>query len=142
MKDALLGTWRLVSATETTDKGEQSDAFGRDPIGLLTYTADGRMTAMISNGGRKLLSTVEYITARVEERAEAFATFAAYAGTYTLETDRVIHHVQVAWLENWVGTDQIRTIVKLQDDELVLRSPPFPKGSATVTTVLVWQRLR
>jgi Lipocalin-like domain len=142
MKDALVGTWKLVSATETTEKGEQSDAFGRNPIGFITYTPDGRMMAIISNGGRKPLSTIEYIKAPVEERAESFATFAAYAGTYTLEINRVIHHVQVAWLENWVGTDQIRTIVKLQDNELILRSPPSPRGSVMVTAVLVWHRWR
>ena len=142
MKDALVGTWKLVSATETTEEGEQSDAFGRNPIGFLTYTGDGRMIAIISNGGRKPLSTIEYTTAPVEERAEAFATFAAYAGTYTLETNRVTHHVQVAWLENWVGSDQIRTVVKHQDDQLILRSPPFQIAGKTVTAELTWQRLK
>ena len=143
MKDALVGTWKLVSATETTEKGEQSDAFGRKPIGFLTYTAEGRMMGIISHAGRKPLSVPDHIAAApVEERAEAFATFGAYAGTYTLETDRVIHHVDAAWLENWVGTDQVRIVAKLQGDQLILRTNPYLSRGSTVTTELVWQRVR
>ena len=139
-KEALIGTWKLVSATDTTERGVIRDTFGPNPTGFLTYTADGRMMGIISNGGRKPLSTIDYTAAPVEERAEAFVTFGAYAGTYTLEKGRVIHHVQAAWLENWVGTDQIRTIVKLEGDELILRASSASSGGATVTTVLVWQR--
>jgi len=139
-KEALIGTWKLVSATDTTEKGEKSDAFGSGAVGFLTYTADGRMMAIISNGGRKPLSVPDYIAAPAEERAEAFTTFSAYAGTYSLESGRVVHHVQVASLQNRVGTDMVRTIVKLQDDQLVLRTPPFLKGGRLVTTELTWQR--
>ena len=143
MKDTLVGTWRLLSATETTEKGEQSDLFGRNPTGFLTYTADGRMMGIISHAGRKPLSVPDHISAApAEERAEAFATFVAYAGTYTQETDRVIHHVQAAWLENWVGTDQVRIIAKLQADQLILRTRPYLSRGRTVTSELVWQRLK
>ncbi len=141
-KETLVGTWKLVSATDTTDKGEVKDAFGSGAIGFLTYTADGRMMAIISHGGRKPLTVPDYIAAPAEERAAAFATFTAYAGTYTLESGRVIHHVQVASLQNRVGTDQVRTVVKLQGDELILRTPPILRGGRMVTTELIWQRLK
>lgn len=141
-KNALIGTWKLVSATDTTEKGEKSDAFGTGAVGFLTYTADGRMMAMISHGGRKPLSINDRIAAPAGERAEAFATFIAYAGTYTLEKDRVIHHVQVALLQNLVGSDQVRTLVKLEGDRLVLRTPSLLKAGRMVTTELTWQRLK
>lgn len=48
-KADLVGTWKLVSATETTKKGEVRAAYGwQNPAGLLTYTADGRMKHRIS----------------------------------------------------------------------------------------------
>lgn len=139
-KEMLVGTWKLVSSTDTAEKGETRDTFGPNPTGFLTYTADGRMVAIISKGGRKPLSTIDYITAPVEERAEAFATFAAYAGIFTIEGDQVTHHVQISSLQNRVGTDLVRTILKLDGDQLILRTPPGPRGGVTVTTVLVWQR--
>jgi hypothetical protein len=141
-KDALIGTWKLVSATDTTDTSETRDTFGQNPTGFLTYTADGRMMGIISNGGRKPLSTLDYVAAPEDERAAAFATFAAYAGTYTLDANRVIHHVQIAWLQNLVRTDLVRTILKLDGDQLILRAPPSLRGGIQATTVLVWQRVK
>src|SRR5712692_6100263 len=107
-KDALVGTWKLISATNTTEKGEViEDAYCRNPTGLLTYTADGRMMAIITNGGRKRLSADSF-SALVEERAKAFATLLAYAGRYTVTSDKVIHHIEVAWTPNLVNTDRVR----------------------------------
>lgn len=141
MKDALVGTWKLVSAMETTEKGGSRDAFGRNPTGFLTYTSDDRMIGMISHGGRKRLSVPDYVNAPPAERAEAFATFLAYAGTYKIEGTRLIHHVEASWLENSVGTEQVRSIVKLEGDQLLLRTPPYLKGGRMVTAELIWQRL-
>lgn len=142
MKDALVGTWELVSATETTEKGESRDAFGRNPTGFLTYTNDDRMIGMISHADRKPLSIPDYVGAPPAERAEAFATFLAYAGTYKLEGNRVIHHVEASWLENSVGTEQVRSIVKLKGDQLLLRTPPYLKSGKMVTAELLWQRVK
>lgn len=97
---------------------------------------------MISHGDRKPLSIPDYVGAPPEERAEAFATFLAYAGTYKIEGSRVIHHVEASWLENSVGTEQVRTIVKLEGDQLLLRTPPYLKGGKMVTAELLWQRVK
>lgn len=142
MKRALVGTWKLVSVRETTENGESRDAFGRNPKGFLTYTNDDRMMGMISHGQRKPLSTPDYINAPPAERAEAFSTFLAYAGTYKIEGSRLIHHVEASWLENSVGTEQVRTIVKLEGDQLVLRTPPLLEGGRRVIFELIWQRLK
>ncbi len=32
----------------------------------------------------------------------------AYSGAYTVEVDRVVHHVDLSWNEAWSGTDQVR----------------------------------
>jgi Lipocalin-like domain len=137
----LVGTWKLVSATEGTGKGEKRDLFGRNPTGFLTYTADGRMMAIIANGSRKPLSVNDFFGAPADERAEAFSTFAAYAGRYTREGDTVIHHVEIASIQNFVGTDLVRTIVALQSGRLTLRTPPTKRGGAKVTAEVVWERI-
>jgi lipocalin-like protein len=49
---SVVGTWKLVSVASTTDKDETNKAaLGQHPSGLLTYTADGRMMAIISDDG-------------------------------------------------------------------------------------------
>ena len=142
-RDALIGTWKLVSARDTTDKGEIRDAFGRNPTGFLTYTADGRMVGIITFDNRKPLSVPDIISAPAEERAASFSTLIAYAGTYTFAGDRVIHHVEAAWMQNYVKTDQVRYIVRFQGDHLTLRTPPFLKGGVQIANEeLVWERMK
>ena len=132
-ENPLVGTWKLVSAKDTTDKGEVKDAFGPNPTGFLTYTADGRMMGIITNGGRKPLSINDSRSAPAEERAEAFSTMIAYAGRYTYTGDKVIHHVEISYMQNNVNTDQVRYIVKLEGNRLILRTPSKLE--------LVWERL-
>ena len=135
MKESLVGTWKLVSATETNEKGEVKGSYGPNPIGFLTYTADGRMSVVGGDSRRKPLSLP---TASTEERAGAFDTFFAYAGRYTVSGDRVIHHIEVCSVQAFVNTDQVR-YVTLHGDRLSMRGG-FVGGS--VTYAAVWERLK
>jgi hypothetical protein len=141
-KADLVGTWKLISATDTTDKGQViKDAYGINPTGFLTYTAEGRMMAIITDGGRKPLSVLDRVSAPTSERAMAFATLVAYGGRYTVSGDKVVHHVEVSGMQNIVNTDLVRTIVKLEGKRATLRTPPFLRGGAQITEELVWERI-
>ncbi len=142
--EKLIGTWKLVSAKITTDTGEVRDAWGPNPVGFLTYTADGRMSAILTLSSRKPLSVSDFISAPEGERAVAFATMTAYAGRYTLAGDKVIHHVEAASMPNDVGADLERMIVALDSDRLVLRvAKPYLRGGLMVRSQeLVWERMK
>lgn len=138
-QDSLMGTWKLVSASASSDGHIISDPFGPEATGLITYTADGRMMAVISYGGRKPLSG-DRISSPEAERAEAFSTFFAYAGKYSVNGDEVVHHVEVASVQNWVNTDLVRRVT-FEGNRLTLRTPPVSVGGKMRTTDLVWERL-
>jgi Lipocalin-like domain len=134
----LVGTWKLVSASSTTSKGEQIDPpYGLNPVGFLTYTADGRVTALISYGGRKALSGS---AGTIEEQAEAFKTFLAYAGRYTLTGDKITHTIEISSIQNYVDRDLIRSI-KFEGDQIKLVTPPTLVNGKVQTVELIWQRL-
>src|SRR5580704_10937959 len=139
--DNLVGTWKLVSASSTTSAGVRSETpYGASPAGFLTYTDDGRMTSVISYGGRKPLSFGRGGAAQVEEQAEAFKTFLAYAGRYALSDDQISHHVEVSSIQNWVDKDLVRQI-KFQGDRITLVTPPTAVNGEIQTVKLIWQRL-
>jgi hypothetical protein len=119
-KADLVGTWKLISATETTKKGEvRTEAFGKNSAGLITYTADGLVMAIITNG----------------------ATSTAYAGRYTLDGDKVIHHIEVASLQNIVNTDLVR-LIKLKGNSLSLRTINMAIAGAEIAyREFVWERI-
>jgi hypothetical protein len=111
VNQSLVGTWKLVSGKTTTVSDNESTAlYGQRPAGLITYTLEGRMSAIITADGRKPLSVADRVAAPLEERAEAFATLIAYAGRYSVSGDKVTHHIEVSSFQNWVGTDQSRFI--------------------------------
>jgi hypothetical protein len=143
--DSLVGTWKLLSASTRTSSGERDGApYGVDPVGFLTYTADGRVTALISYGGRKRLSVLPVgggTQSQIEEQADAFKTFLGYAGRYTLTGDKVIHHIEISSIQNYVGKDLART-VKFEDDRITLLTPPTSVNGKIQTVELIWQRMR
>jgi hypothetical protein len=137
MIDPLVGVWRLVSASSTTSTGERNETpYGPHPVGFLTY-GDGRVNAFISYDGRKSLSIGG---GTAEEQAEAFKTFLAYAGRYTLDRDKVIHHVEISSIQNYVHRDLVRG-VKFEGDQIALLTPPTRINGKLQTVELIWQRL-
>lgn len=141
-EESIVGPWKLVSVAAATDKGEVDKAvLGQNPSGLLTYTADGRMMAIISDDGRKPLSVADRVAAPAQERAQAYSTFMAYAGRYTFTCDKVVTHVEVASLQNWVNTDQTR-FVRLKGDRLYVRNTPQLRGGVMITIESTWERTK
>jgi Lipocalin-like domain len=135
--DKLVGVWKLISASSKTSSGERNETpYGSSPVGFLIYTADGR-TAMISYDGRKSLSMGG---GTLEEQAEAFKTFLAYAGRYTLSGDKVTHHVEISSIQNYVDRDLVRSVT-FKGDQIVLVTPPTRVNGRIQTIELVWQRL-
>jgi hypothetical protein len=94
----------------------------------------------MSHAERRLLSVVDRASAPPSERAEAFATFLAYAGRYTVVGGTVVHHVEVASVQNWVDTDLVRSMV-LRGNHLILRNASASLGGQPQVFELVWERL-
>jgi hypothetical protein len=136
----LLGTWKLRSLTvDYLDTGDTIEPYGAHPCGYLTYGTDGRMQAIIVHENRKAPG------GPVPTDAEMIALFAgmgAYAGGYTIDGNRVSHHVDVSWIQSWTGTMQVREF-QLEGDQLRLRSLPAPDplDGRQVTATAVWTKL-
>ena len=139
--EQLYGTWRLVRFGRiAAATGERSEDFGKHPSGYLTYTRDGRMIAVLVKEGRKKFADLSKATDA--ERAELFNGVVAYAGKFTLDGNRVTHHVDVSWNETWTGTEQIRNIT-LEGRKLFIRSEPRASGydGKLVTAEIEWEKV-
>ena len=77
------------------------------------------------------------------EKVKLQGSMFAYAGTYTADGEKVVHHVDISWNQNWTGTDQVR-FYKLDGDTLTITSAPsrnFTDGREG-RSILVWERLK
>jgi hypothetical protein len=103
----LIGTWRLVSNTlEEVASGRKTDLMGKDPIGFISYGADGRMMILQVRSDR---AKPRGVVPTPTEAEALFKSFLGYAGTYSISGNTITHHVDVSWNETWTGTDQVRT---------------------------------
>ena len=90
----LLGTWKLKSyVREVAATGERYNERGEHPNGYLSYAADGRMYAMITWDNR---ANPHDMVPTNEERIRLYGTMISYAGNYTMDAEKVIHHVDVS----------------------------------------------
>ncbi|QIE26595.1 Lipocalin-like domain protein (plasmid) [Caballeronia sp. SBC1] len=132
-----LGTWKLQSfTTEDVETGQKTDMFGAHPSGYLSYGPDGRMCALLVKEGRKVPDTLVPTDA---ERVELYSGFIAYAGTYSIEGDKVSHHIDASWNQAWTGTTQVRQF-KIDGNALYIRTLPAkdPLSGKDTSAVLVW----
>jgi hypothetical protein len=118
----LVGTYRLVSAQGTTGDGAVDDLFGADPVGYMTYTADGYMFTLLMHADRPNMVAGDILGGSVEERAAAFSSASSFVGRYRTDGDRVTYDLVAATYPNWVGTTQLRHFT-FDGDRLVLNTP-------------------
>jgi hypothetical protein len=103
----LIGTWRLVSNTlEEIASGRKTDLMGKDPIGFISYGANGRMMILQVRSDR---AKPQGAVPTPPEAEALFKSFLGYAGTYSISGNTITHHVDLSWNESWTGTDQVRT---------------------------------
>ena len=120
LPDRWVGTWRLVSETLVDETGAPAGSLFTDTVGKLTYTPRGDVWALVGSS-TDATSAVWYTgTAEVRRRAGV-----------------VVHHVQYASIQAWIGTDLVRGYeFSAHDKRLTLSAEVTPE----LTDVLEWRR--
>jgi hypothetical protein len=140
-ENPVLGTWKLKSfVREVTATGEKINQMGERPSGYISYSADGRMYAILTADNR---IKPEAANPTPDERAKLHQTMMAYAGMYTAQADKVIHHVDISWNGAWTGTDQVR-FYKIEGNTLTITAAPnkSPIDGREGHSVIVWEKVK
>jgi len=90
---------------EDLETGAQQDALGPDPVGMITYSTDGRVTVLVLKRDRKAPAD---LIPTSNEKIALYDSMFAYAGTFTVDQEKVVHHIDMSWNQAWTGTHQIR----------------------------------
>lgn len=140
--EALLGSWVLVDFTVSVDDGRPPlQPLGADARGLVVYSPDGWMSAVLSRGDREAVSDSLEEAARADAatKAAAFDTYLSYAGRWHLEGDVVHHTLALALVPGMVGRT-LRRRVQLDGDRMTLAYPRPTRSGAVATYTLTWRR--
>jgi Lipocalin-like domain len=104
---------------------------------LATLEMAGCMRSLL----RKIVRSPEPVLLTDEEKVKLLESMSAYAGTYTADGEKVVHHVDTSWNGSWTGTDQVR-FYKLDGDTLTITTAPLTVFSGEeVKMVLVWKKV-
>ena len=131
-KDDLLGAWSLEEWYIESDDGGRSHPMGRDAEGVIMYTGDGYMSAIVHARNRRLPADRPSDT----ERLGAFASYVNYAGRWDVDGDAVIHTVEHALNPNMQGHTITRTVDHAGTRMTFTGATPGSPGAH----VIVWKR--
>jgi hypothetical protein len=117
-REDLLGIWRLVSVETPTRAGGIEHPFGRAPTGTIVYLANGSMAVHIDGSD------------------EAAGRLRAYAGSWRIEGDRVVHEVEAS-VEPELRGVRLERRAELEGDRLVYRTV---EAQGSGHPVVIWRR--
>jgi len=137
---SLVGTWRITSYSMITlETNEMSRPFGEHPIGYIQYSPGGHVVVFLSAGEIPNASSPYSDADRVAIHSRICG---AYAGTYTVDGNKVTHHIVASWRPEWIGGDQIR-FAELSGDKLTIKTAPLAWGltGKQVVSTLTFERI-
>ena len=129
----LLGAWHLVSWSLVYADGRAPDyPLGDDAAGILMYTPDGHVSAVLMRKARPSQAPAN------QAEAAAYADSFAYSGRYTVRDGAAYHAIEVSTNPALAGVTSTRHI-DMADGRLTLSGPDFAAGSPR-TQRIEWRR--
>ena len=141
-EDQFIGTWKLLSFEFRRSDGGIVYPLGKNAVGILMYDAKGNMSVHLMSRARGSFIEKDQLKGTPDEIRAAFEGFIAYFGTYEIDEEEgsVVHHVEGSLFPNLVGKDQKR-FFRFDGAQLELTAPAKPWGGASMTGVLLWERV-
>ncbi len=141
IKEKIIGTWRLVSWVYFNETGEAVHYFGEHATGILMYDKNGFMNAQLMKSGRSTFKSDSIRGGTSVETHDAFHSYLAYFGRYYENNPgEVVHIVEGSLFPNWIGNKEVR-YGKIQDDLLILNTPPIPVNDQNIVFYITWRRI-
>ncbi|TNL04618.1 hypothetical protein CYD30_23450 [Kosakonia cowanii] len=132
---SLVGSWRLISyQVESQSTGKKIPAMGEHPSGRVIFTADHRVSFVLTGDGRRAGKTDA-------EKAALLNTLVAYTGTEQTTGNNWCTRVEAAWNPEWTGTTQCRQF-QVSGNRLEVLTPwrKMPNWPGTTRSVITFER--
>ncbi|MGH6768724.1 MAG: lipocalin-like domain-containing protein [Xanthobacteraceae bacterium] len=124
IKDQIVGTWSLVSQSQTRKDGSIGYPSGMNPKGVNMFTADGQFVLLFMRGDLPKVAGGNRGKATADEAMAIARGSIGYFGSYTVDepAKTLILRIQGSTFANQIGVAQKRVISLLTTDELKYRN--------------------
>ena len=141
----LLSEWRIDYPAARPAGAKEAGShlstwpFGRDAIGLLTYSHDGWMSATMCWRARAPLSAASAMAADDASKARSYQEYLAYTGRWRLQGHSIVHDVEMSLNPTLIGTTQLRE-ARIDGDVLALRATESQGAGPARVHQILWRR--
>ncbi len=140
-ENALVGTWRMVSAT-VESQGSRSEAYGPNPHGWLVFTPELTFVEVLTDPRVPVFRSNARGEGTDEENRAAMAGSIGFFGRYTVDQNGEFtgNTVQGSTFPNWVGAVRTRDDLQLKvDGDQMVEDFRRPDGAKVH---IVWERVK
>ena len=142
LSQEIIGVWELDRWETVVEDQVAGYPLGEKAFGVIAYHPLGFMSVNLSAPDRVRLPTNDPFEGDPKLLAMDARGYLSYCGPFTVASEQeVIHHLRLCSFENWVGTDQHRH-AQLDNDTLILSTPPALFGGRKGIGRLTWKRIR
>jgi len=133
----LVGSWKLVSNILDRN-GQKSDQFGPSPNGVLFFEPNGRYALVITRADLPKFPGDGRSSGTPENNKSVVLGSIGHFGTYSVEDNAIVFHVEHSTFPNWDGGTQKRPVT-LKGEEMSFFVATASAGGGT--SVVSWKRL-
>jgi hypothetical protein len=141
VSSSIVGVWKMTSFTrKEVATGKLVKAYGEHPAGMVIYTKGGHFVVFVAGQDRKAPAKPDPTDA---ERIELFKTMYGFGGTYKVEGNKIVTHLDTSWIQAWTGTDRPPAVVEIKDKQMTGTSAPFKStlDGQEIVTIATWERV-
>jgi hypothetical protein len=120
--ELLFGKWNLISFRMKFLHMKWN--WGKNATGWIQYDRTGRMSVNIKSEK----SILPYFSKLI------FGDILVYGGSYLIQGDLIVHHLEYCSKKSWNGKDLVREILILDENNLVLQ------GGNSLRFILTWAK--
>jgi hypothetical protein len=146
LKEAIVGSWRLLIVDTVKPDGTQIPMYGPNPRGLVMFGPEGKYSLQIMRDiGRPNFAANDRLKGTPEEIKAAFDGMISHFGSYTVndEDKSLVFRSEASSFPNWTDTKQMRVITALWQDDFVFESPiPSTQAFGGDKVMLAWRRIK
>jgi lipocalin-like protein len=136
-KSKLVGTWTVVSITNTAPDGKTTQTYGPGD-GVLIFGRNGTFVQVLARPDLPKFASNNRNTGTADENKAVVQGSLTIFGTYKTAKDGTLTlHVERCSYPNWSGTDQTRVVTSLTASELKWDVAAATVGGSAST---VWKR--
>jgi hypothetical protein len=136
----LAGCWDLVECTFTAADGTVRTPWGAAPVGVLMVTPAGDLSAHGGRADREPFAGEDPTPGEKQQAYDDYFSYFARIVSADDEAGTIVNAVDGATNPDWIGTEQLRYLDVMGDDDMVLRTPPLVLAGSRVIGRMVWTR--